>query len=124
MTSDDDTTLGGYLKRLRTVAALTLREVEERTGGEVKNGYLSQIENHQIGRPSPEVLWQLSQTYGVDYNDLLGRAGHRTVDPSGARQTSLAGIPLSAIEELDEDDRKSIVDYIEFLRTKKKRAGT
>jgi transcriptional regulator with XRE-family HTH domain len=114
-------TLGAYLRELRRVAGLTLRQVQERTAGSVKNGYLSQVETGVVVRPSPDVLWDLAEVYGVDYNDLLRRAGHRVarerLDPE---HQTVAGLPLSAVAELDEDDQQALRDFVAFLRSRKK----
>lgn len=114
--------LGLYLRELRRVASLTLRQVQEKTGGNVKNGYLSQIETGQITRPSPDVLWDLGQAYGVDYNDLLRRAGHRVArEDLDTTQHTIAGLPLSAVAELDEADQQALRDFVAYLRSRKKR---
>lgn len=119
---DHESDLHTYLRDLRRVASLTLRGVETRTSGAVKNSYLSQIESGRIKRPSPEVLWHLAQVYAVDYNDLLERAGHRSVPTEAPPAHTVAGIPLSALTELDEDDQQALVAYVEFLRSRKKRS--
>jgi transcriptional regulator with XRE-family HTH domain len=108
---------------MRRISGLSLRNVQERTQEAVKNGYLSQIENGTILKPAPETLWHLAQTYGLDYNDLLARAGHRS-DTSEHNDAGLDGIPLSAIRELNAEDRQTLLDYIEFLSTRKKRGGS
>lgn len=121
MVEDEACELGEYLRELRRVAGLTLRQVQDRTRGQVKNGYLSQIENGLIGRPSPDILYDLAETYGVDYNDLLLRAGHRVARTELiAERQSLAGLPLSAVAELDEEDQQALRDFVAFLRSRKK----
>lgn len=112
--------IGEYLRQLRQVSGMTLRDVENRTGLQVKNGYLSQVETGHIQRPSPAMLWHLAQVYGVSYEDLLIRAGHRDPDV-GAKPDLLAGVPLSAVAELDEEDKAALRDYIQYLTTRKKR---
>lgn len=83
--------LGPYLKSARRSVGLTLRDVEAKT--DITNGYLSQIENQLIAKPSPNVLFQLAELYGVEYSDLLVRAGHRVpTTVSGQRADLLNGI--------------------------------
>jgi transcriptional regulator with XRE-family HTH domain len=119
--SMDQQPLGGYLKRAREAVGLTLRQVEDRTGRVVKNGYLSQIENGVINRPSPGILYELAQVYGIAYRELLIRAGHRVpeedVDPA---QRAIADLPLHAFTDLDAEDRQALVEYAAFLRQRKK----
>src|SRR3954464_11481421 len=74
--SADSASLGLYLKSLRESKGLSLREVEEATEKEVSNGYLSQLENDKISRPSPHVLHSLSAVYAVPYEKLMERAGY------------------------------------------------
>src|SRR4051795_13054914 len=68
--------LGPYLASIRLVRRLTLREVEEATGGDVSNAYLSQIENNKISRPSPNVLHALAKVFAIPYETLMEKAGY------------------------------------------------
>lgn len=115
-------TIGEYLKLARNAANLTLREVEIKTNKAVTNGSLSQIENGHTKRPTPNVLWNLANLYGIDYADLLRRAGHHT--PGDAAPGSEAmNVPLRAIEELDDDERQELMEYIAFLHQRRKTRG-
>ena len=67
---NDQEEIGPLLRRLRGETGL--REVGRRTG--ISNSYLSQIERGDR-RPGPSVLKRLAALYGVDVQDLLGRAG-------------------------------------------------
>jgi len=49
-------TLGQYLASIRNDRKMTLRQVEEASGKEVSNAYLSQLENGKILQPSPNIL--------------------------------------------------------------------
>jgi transcriptional regulator with XRE-family HTH domain len=110
--------LGPYLKSARKSLGLSLREVEAKTG--VTNGYLSQIENQLIAKPSPNVLFQLAELYGADYSHLLERAGHRVPVQSVSKQSgSLNGIPLRALEDLSDTERKDLMDYLNYLKSKR-----
>lgn len=116
-TDANDNTLGPFLKGARRSVALTLREVEARTG--ITNGYLSQIENQLIAKPSPNVLFQLAELYGVSYSDLLVRAGHRVPSAPSQPADSLNGIPLRALEDLTEAEKKDLMDYLNYLKSKR-----
>lgn len=113
-------TLGEYLKRSRLSIPMSLRAVERATEG-VTNGYLSQIESGQIKQPSPNVLYQLANTYGIDYRDLLVRARHHvpTTETRDEEATELAGIPLRALSDLTPDERKQVTEYIAWLKTRR-----
>ncbi|MFM9920866.1 helix-turn-helix domain-containing protein [Lacisediminihabitans sp. H27-G8] len=110
--------LGPYLKSARRSVGMTLRDVEAKS--EITNGYLSQIENQLISKPSPNVLFELAELYGLDYSNLLARAGHRVPSNSAPNQAaSLNGIPLRALEDLNESERKDLMDYVQFLKSKR-----
>lgn len=124
-TSTDGRALGDHLKDARRATHLTLRDVEAKTNRAVTNGYLSQIENNAIKLPSPNVLYHLAEIYGLDYSDLLERAGHRTPAPTqragGADERLLAGLPLRALEELNDDERRELTEYVAFMRQRRER---
>lgn len=120
----EDQKLGDYLKKCRQALGLTLREVEARTNRSVTNGYLSQIEKNTVNRPSPNVLFNLANVYGLDYGDLLKRAGHHVPTTSvhaasTTQEDSLAGIPLRALQELTDDERRELTQYIAFIRQRR-----
>lgn len=112
---------GNYVKSLREAAGLTLRAVEDQTDRVVKNGYLSQIEKGLINLPSPGILYELAKVYGVSYRELLIRVGHRVPEEQVATaEQSVAGFPLHVIEDLDEEDRQTLLEYAAFLRQRRK----
>ena len=112
---------GNYLKAVREALGLTLREVEDKTNRTVKNGYLSQIEKGVITRPSPGILYELAQAYGISYRELLVRTGHRVPeDQVTPERRALADLPLHAFADLDDEDRQTLLEYAAFLRQRKK----
>jgi len=117
--------LGPYLASIRLVRRLTLREVEEATGGEVSNAYLSQLENNKISRPSPNVLHALAKVLSVPYETLMEKAGYlapatpeldvlRSAPPGRkARQSVLEA------ENLTPEEEEALLQYLAFLRSRK-----
>lgn len=73
-------TLGAYLRKARTAAGMTLRQVEAQTG--ISNAYLSQLENGQVDNPSPQYLEKLANVYKIDYEELLRVAGYLREEPA------------------------------------------
>jgi transcriptional regulator with XRE-family HTH domain len=117
----DPKAFGAYLRAVREAAGLTLRQVEEGTDRVVKNAYLSQIESGAINRPSPGILYELARVYGISYRDLLVRAGHRVPDTDvKPDRQALAGLPLRAFAQLDDEDRQALIEYAAFLRQRKR----
>ena len=115
--------LGQYLASVREDRGLSLREVEKATNKVVSNGYLSQIENSQIKKPSPNILHALSELYGVSYEDLMERAGFvtttraRNVDQRHGRIATFAG------QNLTEEEEAELVQYLGFMRSRRKLGG-
>lgn len=117
--------LAETLRRARRMVGMSLRAVEAATGSAVTNGYLSQIENDTVAQPSPNVLYHLSGVYGLDYGDLLVRAGHRLPrDQVPPEARAVEGFPLRALADLTPDERKELADYIEFLRYRRASGGS
>lgn len=112
--------LGQYLASVREDRGLSLREVEKATNKVVSNGYLSQIENNQIKKPSPNILHALAVQYGISYEDLMERAGF--VTPTRARNTQKRHrrIATFAGQKLTEEEEAELVQYLGFMRSRRK----
>lgn len=112
--------LGDYLRAARKAAGYTLRRVEELSSGVVKNGYLSQIEGGAIRVPSTRILHELARIYGVDFADLLRRAGLPTETSPIAGATSPSdAIPASALADLREHEVKQVIDFLAFVKSQR-----
>lgn len=109
--------LGTLLADLRTAKRLTLREVEEATSRAVSNAYLSQLENGKIGKPSPNVLHDLADVYGVPYETLMEKAGYLLPAKThrGVRRRRLAAF---AIVDLTPEEEEELLKYLAFLRSR------
>lgn len=106
--------LSQYLSDLRAAKGLKLRQVEEATGREVSNAYLSQIENGKIKQPSPNVLHSLASVYGVSYQSLMEKAGY--IVPSGKGKK----VPKRSIEDLTSEEEEELLKYLAFYRARKR----
>jgi len=111
--------LGQLLKAVREDKGLTLRAVENSTG--ISNAYLSQLEGDKIKQPSPIVLHKLGDLYGVSYATLLDLAGYPVpgTDNSTSNQSALA----ARIGHVTSDEEDALVEYLEFLRARRKKGG-
>lgn len=119
-----DLPLGQTLARARRMVGMTLRAVETATGNTVTNGYLSQIEKGNVTQPSPNVLYHLAEVYGLDYGQLLVKAGHRLPREQVAPNAqAVEGLPLKALEGLTADERRELAEYIEFLHYRRNTTG-
>ena len=113
------TVLGEFLARIREANGLTLRQVEEATGKDVSNAYLSQLEHGKVSKPSPNILHSLSAVYGVSYENLMKKAGYvspRSAHPMGNEH---ANITTFDIENLSEDEEKALLSYLTVYRKMK-----
>ena len=100
---------------------MTLREVEEATNKEVSNGYLSQLESGRISKPSPHILYTLSSVLNADYQVLMHRAGYILPGRAGRAPGAKHGRAATyAIDNLSADEESQLLEYLNFLRTKKK----
>ena len=110
--------LGTLLADLRTANRLTLRGVEQATSQTVSNAYLSQLENGKIGKPSPNVMHELADVYGVTYETLMERAGYLRPAEShrGARRRRLAAF---AIGDLTPEEEEELLKYLAVLRSRR-----
>ena len=108
--------LGSYLKSVRRGLAMSLRNVEEATGAEVSNAYLSQLESGKVRKPSPHILYALSTALAVPYEDLMERAGY--IAPSSARPsgTKHGRVATYAIENLTVEEEKALRDHLGYIR--------
>lgn len=116
---DQSTALGEFLIRVRETTGLTLRQVEEATGNDVSNAYLSQLEHSRVSKPSPNVLHSLSTVYGVSYENLMEKAGY--ISPGSARPSgSKHGRTVTfSIGGLSEDEENALLAYLAIYRKTK-----
>lgn len=105
-------TLGETLKEGRELIGFTLRQVEDAI--QVSNAYLSQLENDKIKKPSANVLYKLSSLYKIDLNALLYASGIIKDNPGKAN------FLLAPIGAVTPDEEAQLLDYLNYLRWKKK----
>ena len=113
------TNLGQIIKKARTDLKLSQREVEDATGKEVSNAYLSQLESGKITKPSPHILYALSTALAVPYETLMERAGY--IVPSAGRPESAkhGRAATFAVDNLTADEESALLDYLAYIRSKK-----
>lgn len=106
--------LGMYLKSLRQASGLTLRGVEELTA--ISNAFLSQLESGKVKQPSPKVLYKLASTYGVEYEDLMERAGYPA--PKCVQGADSPKGLFHRLGPLTREEEESLLEYLSFLRSR------
>ena len=111
------TSLGQYLASIRQDRKMTLRDVEETTGKEVSNAYLSQIENDKIKKPSPNILLALSKVYEISYEKLMSKAGY-VVSARSENSRRRARSPF-AEHNISPAEEEKLLEYLHFIRSRK-----
>lgn len=106
--------IGKYLKDVRNSRGYSLRRVEQLTEGKISNGYLSQLENGDIAKPSAIMLHRLAAAYGVDYALLMERAGFVSESETPANRAA-----TSVLGELTQDEEEQLLNYLGYLRSQK-----
>jgi transcriptional regulator with XRE-family HTH domain len=117
----DETSLGSRLLKLRSAAGLTLRQVEEATGREVSNAYLSQLEKGKIKMPSPNILHTLARVYDAQYEELMELAGYIVSESKNAGHRRHGRAAALSIQDLTADEEDQLLKYAAFLRSQRKR---
>ena len=118
---DDDLTkqpgdLGQYLRDARTALGLSLRDVEEATGHEVSNAYVSQLETGKVKKPSPHVLYALSLALSVPYDELMQRAGYIVPHHDRADGAKHGRTATFSIENLSADEEEALREHLAYIR--------
>lgn len=112
--------LAEELRRIRGVKSVSLREVERATG--ISNAYLSQLEHGEATNPSPNILYKLAEFYKVPYESLMEAAGYLKKSAGKGSERRPSGIQAALMSaDLSDEESKLVAQYIEFLRSQKKR---
>lgn len=113
-------TLGAYLAAVRSDRGLSLRQVEEQSGKEVSNAYLSQLENDKVKQPSPSILHVLATIYEVDYIGLMERAGYLTAQQAPTLSKRHGRAATFADIDLTVDEETELLRFLKFMRSEKR----
>ena len=120
-TSGQPNHLGEYIRSARMALGLSLRDVEEATGKEVSNAYLSQLETGKVKKPSPHILYALSLVLAVPYEALMEKAGY-IVSPAQREDDVKHGRTATfSIDNLTSEEEEALRDHLAFLRWRRKR---
>lgn len=114
--------LGAYLKSLRAGLEMSLREVEEATGKEVSNAYLSQLETGKIAKPSPNILHSLAGVYNVPYEKLMERAGYIAPGHSRSAHEKHGRAATFSIDNLSEEEERELLKYLSWVRSQREKS--
>lgn len=118
----DNVEFGNYLRNKREERKLSVRQLNTYSG--VSHSYISQVERGNRGVPSPDILKKLSKPLGVDYEELMVKAGHIDVySKENAENKEIRDEIIEAklkiaeeIIKLPEDKRKIIEDLLKTFK--------
>jgi transcriptional regulator with XRE-family HTH domain len=116
----DQTALGALLSDLRAAKGLSLRQVEDATGRDVSNAYLSQLEKGKIRQPSPSILHRLAAVYAVPYEALMEKAGYLLPSSSGGGSGRRMRLAAFAIDDLTAEEEEELLKYLAFIRSRRR----
>jgi transcriptional regulator with XRE-family HTH domain len=112
--------LGAFIRKARQDVSMSLRDVEEATNKEISNGYLSQLESGKITKPSPHILYALSNVLSANYESLMQRAGYILPSAPRSKNAKHGRAATFAIDNLTAEEESELLKYLTFLRTQKK----
>ena len=123
MDTEDQLGLGQYLRAMREAKALSLRQVEAKSG--ISNAFISQMESGKVKQPSPVMLYKLAEVYGVPYESLMELAGYPSPSALTTEPRSASAV-FRRFGEITPTEEAELLDYLSFLRsrTRKGRRGT
>lgn len=123
MDTEDQLGLGQYLRAMREAKALSLRQVEAKSG--ISNAFISQIESGKVKQPSPVMLYKLAEVYSVPYESLMELAGYPSPSTSTTEPRSASAV-FRRLGEITPTEEAELLDYLSFLRsrTRRGRRGT
>jgi transcriptional regulator with XRE-family HTH domain len=120
-TATTQLTLGEYLASVRQTLSMSLRDVEEATKKEVSNAYLSQLEKGKIKKPDPNILYALSETYGISYPNLMSLAGYIVASSARTDTQHHGRVATFAEHALTKEEEGELIAYLRFIRERKKK---
>lgn len=107
------------LKKLRQDARLTIRELSEKTGFSI--AVLSRLENEK--RPfTQQHLEILSQFFDCSFDYILGKSDERKPQTK-VQFPELDSVQIALLahtKDLSDEEKQQVVDFIEFIKSKKK----
>ena len=99
---------------------MSLRQVEEASGKEVSNAYISQLENGKILQPSPTILYKLAEIYEIEYITLMELAGYMPAAVTRGESQRHGRIATFAEHNLTSDEEAELMDFLKHISSRKR----
>lgn len=109
---------GKRLRQLRTHKKLTQEEL-----GKIINVSKVSISGYENGTRTPDTdnLRRLADYFDVDADYLLGRSSEPKQKERKKTDDPLTNLMFDGWDEMDEETKREALDYIEYLKEKKKK---
>lgn len=107
------------LKQLRMEKGLTMRELADKVG--INYVTFSYLENNKRSF-NLDHLTRLSQFFDCSFDYILGKSDERKPQPK-AQFSDLDSVQIALLahtKDLSPDEKQQVIDFIEFIRSKKK----
>ena len=109
--------LGEMLKEARKARNMSLRDVERET--QISNAHISQVESGKIEKPDMSLLYMLATLYGLDYRDLLVRAGYGVAESGSGRERQRMSVAMRAMGELSAREQNEVLGFMSEVRKRR-----
>ncbi len=103
---------GQYLHKLRTERNWSLRDIQEKTKGEVSNAYLSQLESGKKNVPTLKVIQRIADAFELPIEVFLNEAGYASPNIAAKKEASVI---FRGYEQLSPKGRKVMSDMLKSL---------
>ena len=107
---------GTLLRQAREVRGLSGSDAARAAG--ISAAYLSKLESDAVKKPSPHVLYQLSEALVVPYEELMRLSGYVLPGSSDSEPGPNLGAALFA--DLTNDERDELLEYLAWYRARRR----
>ncbi len=103
------------LRQARKARGLTAADAAQSAG--ISGAYLSRLEKNAVKRPSPQVLYQLSEALAVPYADLMRLCSY--VVPGESNGSAADTVSAALFADLTDDEREELLEYLAWYRARR-----
>ncbi len=100
--------LADYVRRIINERDLTLREIEERSGGAITHGYISKILSRAVTNLSVEKLQALAKGLGISEEEVFAIARGKSLEGDPEFEKSEIAALFYGYKDLTEEDQEEL----------------
>lgn len=108
--------LADFVRRVRAEKGLSLKDVEDRSGGAISKGYVGHIENrHVLGSAvTAQKLFALAKGLGVTEDEVLAAVRSITFEESRSFDSEIF-VMFKGFDELSDEDKAELLTSVRML---------